>query len=67
MEQKVKEMQITMFEMVLEANSKYIELIGTPAEGLMLELCSNMFENLILKNGLINEYADYCERKEVAA
>lgn len=61
----VEEMNKTIFDLVLDFNSKYVEAIGTEAEEPLLDLCSEMFEKLILKQGLVNEYAEYCERRRI--
>ena len=62
----VKTMNEKIFDLVLEVNAKYKERVDAGASAseqeALLEICHTTFEKLILSNGLINEYAEYCER-----
>ena len=55
-----------IFDSVLEQNAKYVNMIENNASAELqeaqLEVCSELFENLILKTGLISEYAEYCKK-----
>lgn len=53
-----------IFDLILEANADYVQAVGTPAEEIMLEVCSTLFEKLILSTGLVNEYAEYCRLRQ---
>ncbi len=62
----VKTMNERIFEIVLEVNAKYAERVDAGASASeqesLLEICSTVFEKLILANGLATEYAEYCNR-----
>lgn len=51
------------FDFMLFLNRKYVDAIGTADEPILLKTCSEFFEKRILRKGLANEYAQYCERR----
>lgn len=59
-----------LFEIVLTANSKYVDAVNTGASAQVQEalqdVCAEIFNRLILGMGLANEYAEYCKRRAQA-